>query len=76
MIPADHVVFDEIITFLASSPTAQELIAYRPPEQFQARMSTLLEKNRRGHLTTDETQELDEFMRMNRFMSRLQAKAR
>lgn len=76
MIPATHIAFEEIVTFLASSPSAEALIAYRPPESIQARMSDLLEKNRQGTLNADEQTELDEFLRMNRFMSRLQAKAK
>lgn len=39
-------------------------------------MSELLEKNRQGTLSAEEQTELDEFLRMNRFMSRLQAQAR
>ena len=76
MIPAIQIPFDELISFLASSPTAEEILAYQPPAALQARMSELLEKNQRGSLSSDEEAELDEFLRMNRFMSRLQAKAR
>ena len=75
-IPAAHIAFDEIIAFLAASPTAEQIIAYRPPEQLQARMSALLEKNRQTDLDADEAVELDELLRMNRFISRLQAKAK
>ncbi len=76
MIPTIHPAFDELLDFLASSPSAEELIAYRPPEALQARISELLEKNRQGNLSAEEQTELDEFLRMNRFMSRLQAQAR
>ena len=76
MIPAINLPFDELITFLASSPSSQAIVAYRPPEALQARLSELMEKNRQDSLTTEEEAELDEFLRMNRFMSRLQAKAK
>ncbi len=33
-------------------------------EVFQARVEALLEKNRSGTLTTDETTELDDYMRL------------
>ena len=75
-IPTPNIAFDELITFLASSPSASEIVAYRPPEKLQARMSELLEKNRQGKLSMEEQAELDEFLRMNRFMSHLQAKAK
>ncbi|MAS32862.1 MAG: hypothetical protein CL610_02570 [Anaerolineaceae bacterium] len=76
MIPAINIPFDELISFLASSPSAEELVAYRPPEELQARMSELLEKNRQDSLSIEEQTELDEFLRMNRFMSHLQTKAK
>lgn len=75
-IPAPNIAFDELITFLASSPSASEIVAYRPPEQLQARMRELMEKNRQGSLSIEEQSELDEFLRMNHFTSHLQAKAK
>jgi hypothetical protein len=73
--PADTL-FDEILDFLASSPTAEQLVSYQPPTALQQRLSELLEKNRRVVLSEAEQSELDEFLRMNRFMSRLRLKAR
>lgn len=75
-IPAITTPFDEIINFLASAPSAQAIVAYKPPEQLQARMHDLMQKNRQDRLTVEEEGELDEFLRMNRFMSRLQAKTK
>ena len=75
-IPAPKTAFDEIIVFLASAPSAEAIIAYKPPEQLQARMHDLMQKNREDKLTPEEDAELDEFLRMNRFMSRLQAKTK
>ena len=75
-IPAAEVVFEEIIRFLASSPSQAELVTYQPPVTLQARMSELLEKNRQEGLNKSEQHELDEFLRMNRFMSRLRLHAK
>ena len=75
-IPVPNIAFDELISFLASSPSADDIIAYRPPEKLQARMSELLDKNRQDNLSAEEQSGLDEFLRMNRFMSRLQARVR
>ncbi len=75
-IPAPHIAFDELITFLAASPSTEEIVAFRPSDQLQARMSELLDKNRHDAMSADEQSELEEFLRMNRFMSRLQAKAK
>jgi hypothetical protein len=73
---AAEALFDEVLNFLASSPTAEQLISYQPPAALQQRLSELLEKNRSVRLTDAEAEELDEFLRMNRFMSRLKLKAR
>jgi hypothetical protein len=73
--PTD-ILFDEILEFLASTPSPEQIIAYTPPEALQQRLSALLEKNRSGQLSESEQIELDEFLRMNRFMSRLKIKAR
>lgn len=73
--PTD-ILFDEILDFLASTPSPAQIIAYTPPESLQARLSELLAKNRLSRLSESEQVELDEFLRMNRFMSRLKIKAR
>jgi hypothetical protein len=68
--------FDSVLDFLASTPTPEQIIAFQPPEALQKRLSDLLELNRSHRLTETEQTELDEFLRMNRFMSRLKLKAR
>lgn len=73
--PTD-VLFDEILDFLASAPTPQQIITYQPSQKLQARMSELLELNRKDSLSERARDELNEFLRMNRFMSRLKLKAR
>ncbi|MBZ0297540.1 MAG: hypothetical protein K8L99_33600 [Anaerolineae bacterium] len=73
--PADAL-FDDILEFLASSPTAEQIVHYQPPVALQQRLSELLGKNRSTGLGEAEQWELDEFLRMNRFMSRLRLKAR
>ena len=73
---AAEALFDELIEFLASSPSAEQLVAYQPPVALQQRLSELLDKNRSVRLTSAEEAELQEFLRMNRFMSRLRLKAR
>lgn len=68
--------FDEILDFLASTPTPEAIIAFHPSSALQARASELLEKNRSGSLSSEERAELDEFERMNHFMSMLKIRAR
>jgi hypothetical protein len=73
--PTD-ILFDEILEFLVSSLTAQEIIDFSPPVTLQQRLEELLDKNRISGLCDNERHELAEFMSMNRFMSRLKLKAR
>ncbi len=68
--------FDEILDFLASSPTAEQLIDYQPPVTLQQHLSALLDKNRKTGLSEDEQRDLDELLYINRFMSRLKLKVR
>lgn len=68
--------FDEILDFLASTPTPEQIVAFQPLEALQARVSHLLDKNRHDTITEEEKAELEEFLRLNRFMSRLKLRAR
>jgi hypothetical protein len=68
--------FDEVYEFLLSAPTAQDVIAFRPSEPTQTRISDLLAKNKEGVLTPDQQAELDEFLRVEHFVRMLKIKAR
>ena len=71
-----NTLFDEILDFLASTPTPEQIIAFQPSPTLQERTRYLLEQNRNGTLTAEEHNELDEFGRMNHFMSMLKIRAR
>lgn len=68
--------FDEILDFLASTPTPEQIVAFHPSEALQSRLHELLDRNREGILSDDESAELDEFSRMNHLMSMLKIRAR
>ena len=68
--------FSEIIEFLASTPTPERIIAFKPSEELEQRLTYLLAQNRQDALMMDERQELDEFLRMNHFMNMLKIRAR
>lgn len=68
-------VWDEVDEFLTSTPTPEQILAFRPSEAAQMRLRTLLEANREGTLTPDEQAELDQHLALDMFMSRLKAKA-
>ena len=66
---------DEVLTFLLSSPTPQEIIAFHASDAAQERLRYLLEANRQGTLTDAERAELDEASQLNHFVMLLKAKA-
>jgi hypothetical protein len=69
-------VFGVITDFLASDPTPEAIIAYRLPQDLEARAHDLLERNGEGLLTAEEQQEMFDFMRVDQMMSLLKAKTR
>lgn len=59
-----HGAASEFIEFLTSNPSEQIVSGYKLSEVFQERVEVLLEKNRVGTLSKDETTELDDYMRL------------
>lgn len=68
--------FDEVTDFLASAPTAEQIIAYKPSDDLDQRLHELLDKNSRDELLDSEQGELNEFLRLNHFLKILMLKAR
>jgi PAS domain-containing protein len=69
-------IFDEVTDFLASAPSAEAIIGYTPSEELIARAQELLQRRRDDTLTPDERAEMDEFIRMEHFMTMLKLKTR
>lgn len=63
----------EVISFLASQPSAEEILAFRPSERASARASELLQANRERPLSAAEEAELDEMCEVDRFVSLIKA---
>ncbi len=69
-------IFDVITDFLASQPTADDIILYRLPIDLQARADELIERNGEGQLTFDEQQELFDFIRADQMIALLKTKTK
>ncbi|MBK8025088.1 MAG: hypothetical protein IPK19_27695 [Chloroflexi bacterium] len=67
---------NEVITFLLSSPTPQQVVAFHASDTAQERLRQLLEANRAGTLSTAERAELEEASQINHFVLLLKARAR
>lgn len=65
----------EVLEFLASLPTPEEIIALRPSDALQARISALLEKNRTEGLTNAEEQEWEQYQYLEHLVRLAKAKA-
>lgn len=54
-------IYDDLLDLLAESADPQRVLAFRLSDQKQARLNELLEKNREGTLTAEESAELDAY---------------
>jgi hypothetical protein len=68
-------VYRYVVDFLASNPSPEAIVNFRPTPEIQARISELLEKNREAQLTPAEAAELEEYERINRFVRKFKIQA-
>lgn len=69
-------IFEEIMEFMVSSPTPEDIIAFKPSSQLEDRLTELLTKNKQDALTEDEQDELNAFLQIIHFMNMLRIRAR
>ncbi len=66
-------IYQYILAFVASQPTPEEILAFRPTTEMQTRLQTLLVRSKAGELTPCEQQELDEYERIEHLIVILKA---
>ena len=66
---------DEVLDFLISAPTPEQIIAFHPSESAQMRLRELLDRNRNGRLTDHEQAELDKMSWIGHFFTMLKDRA-
>jgi hypothetical protein len=71
----DNHAYAEVLDFLLTRPTPQEIVAFKVSTSAQRRLRTLLDKNREEGLTEAETGELDLYEQLDQVMALLKAKA-
>jgi len=71
-----HPAFNEMIDFLVSGPTPQQIIAFKISSVAQDRLDELLDKNRENGLIESESAELDLYEQINHVFLLLKARAR
>jgi hypothetical protein len=62
-----------ILDFLASNPSPEQIAAFGPTPEMQARLRSLLERERENQLTEAELRELDEYARIEHLMMMIKA---
>ncbi len=67
--------YEDVLDFLASGPSTQQVVEYRPSAVAQKRFSALIDANRRRTLSLGEEEELDHYIQMDRMLSLLKAKS-
>jgi hypothetical protein len=69
-------IYQEIIDLLTSGPTADQLLAFKISDSAQERLEELLYKNREEELTAEERAELNTYLRLSEYLTKLKARAR
>ena len=67
--------YQEVLDFLISRPTSEQIVAFRVSDQSQTRLQSLLKKNRDAALSQSETNELNTYEQLDTLMGLLKAKA-
>lgn len=71
--PVPNQVYQYILNFLASDPSPDEIIAFRPLPEMQERLRTLIAREKTQGLTSAERSELEEYERIEHLMVLLKA---
>ena len=73
---AEPPAYQEIYYFLASAPSREAILAFRPSQATQARIRRLPEANKASQLSAEEQAELDEFEQVEHFVRMLKLHTR
>ena len=68
--------YDEIVDLFARGTRPSEILQFRPSHAAQQRADYLLERNRAGKLTDDESAELEQLGHMEHLMQLVKARVR
>src|SRR5215831_14462345 len=68
--------YEEIIDFIASGTTPESVIAFRPSEALQQRVTELMERAQDGTVSADESAELEACLHLEHIMVMAKARAR
>ena len=73
----DRVIYlNEVADLLATRPDREEVLAYRPSDEVEARFAELIAKQRGVGLADDEQEELEQFQQTEMLLRLLKARLR
>lgn len=67
---------EEVADFLATCPSREELLAFRPSAQTQERLAELLARSKEGRLSAEEQFQLSQFEHLEVLMQLVKARLR
>jgi hypothetical protein len=67
--------YEEVIDFIAAE-SPSKVVAFRPSEAVKARVRELLSREKAGALSSEETAELDNYLRLEHIMRLAKARAK
>jgi hypothetical protein len=68
-------IYTEVLDFLASGPTSEQIASFKISPSLQERVEELLDKNREEGLDENESTELNTYLKLNHLMILLKARA-
>ena len=68
--------YDEILDFITSGPTLQQIVDFAQSSKTSERVRYLMKAQEGGQLSDDEKTELEEFAKADHFMAMLKVRAR
>lgn len=68
--------YEEVIDFIATGTTPQNVIDFHPSEEAQERVTDLLSREKEGALSLEEKSELDHYLQLEHLMRLAKARAR
>jgi hypothetical protein len=67
--------YEEVIDFIAAGTTPQNVIAFRPSEAAQERLTELISREKQGALSAEDRSELDRYLQLEHLMRLAKARA-
>lgn len=68
--------YEEIIDFIAAGTTPEAVVAFRPSDAVQQRVTELAERAKEGNISAEEQSELEDYLQLEHIMIMAKARAR